>query len=90
MPTGGSNVANVSTVTASSAVSGQPAFAAIDGNIGGYPGNSSAEWVAADSTVGKTMLMSWGEDTYNITSVVLYDRPNTNGEHHPFPAMTYG
>lgn len=88
MPTGGSNVANVSTVTASSVVSGQPAFAAIDGNIGGYPGNSSAEWVAVDSSLGTTFLMDWGEDTYNITSVVLYDRPNTNGELSIYPHGT--
>lgn len=35
MPVGGTNVANMSTVSASSVVNGQPAFAAIDGNIGG-------------------------------------------------------
>lgn len=78
---GGSNVAELATVSATSVSSGQPAFAAIDGNLGGYPGNSSAEWVAKSGAfAGVEFLVDWGTVVYNISSIVLYDRPNTNGE----------
>lgn len=77
MPIGGQDVARLATASASSTYPGQPPASAIDGNIAGYPGNSSAEWVAASATLGTTFTVSWGTDVYNITSVVLYDRPNT-------------
>ncbi|GJN87828.1 hypothetical protein Rhopal_000783-T1 [Rhodotorula paludigena] len=73
----GTNVAPLGQALASSQSDAQPASAAIDGNIQGYPGNSSAEW----SSAGETTTAWWGvlwPDTYNITSVALYDRPNQN------------
>lgn len=82
----GTNVAPLGQALASSQSDAQPASAAIDGNIQGYPGNSSAEW----SSAGETTTAWWGvlwPDTYNITSVALYDRPNQNGASSRSPLL---
>ncbi|KAI5475263.1 Carbohydrate-Binding Module Family 1 protein, cellulose binding protein [Pseudohyphozyma bogoriensis] len=73
----GTNVAPLSTV---SAIAGwgstQPPARVIDGEISGYPGNSTAEW-ASGGTSGVWITLTW-PSTYNFTAIVLYDRPNTN------------
>ncbi|KAK4050542.1 hypothetical protein OIO90_005009 [Microbotryomycetes sp. JL221] len=82
LPVGGTNIAPLATVSASASYPGQPAFSAIDGNIGGYPGNDTAEWNSGTSTPGVTFTLRWNS-IYNVTSVVLYDRPNLNGKYKP-------
>jgi len=65
---GGDNVAPLGTIYASSSYPGYTPYAAVDGNIGGYPGNSSAEW----ATNGETNTAWWGvawDQPYNISSV---------------------
>ncbi|GAA6015570.1 hypothetical protein JCM10207_008130 [Rhodosporidiobolus poonsookiae] len=73
----GTNIAGLADVDASSDWPTQPASAAIDGNIQGYPGNSSAEWSSYGQTVGAWIQLTW-DDYYNISSIVLNDRPNLN------------
>ncbi|GAA5826186.1 hypothetical protein JCM11251_007199 [Rhodosporidiobolus azoricus] len=73
----GTNIAGLADVTASSQWAEQPATAAVDGNIRGYPGNSSAEWSAYGTTVGSWIQLQW-DDPYTVTSIVLNDRPNLN------------
>lgn len=74
----GSNLALQSIATASSQAPSQPASAAIDGNVQGYPGNYTAEWASANEGVGAWLLLSWPQPV-NLTSLALYDRPNLNG-----------
>ncbi|SGY68275.1 BQ5605_C004g02873 [Microbotryum silenes-dioicae] len=74
----GTNIALIANATASSyAGPTQVPGRAIDGIISGYPGNSSAEWVSDGGTAGTTFSLTWN-DTYSVTSIVLYDRPNVN------------
>ncbi|GAA5902982.1 hypothetical protein JCM6882_009662 [Rhodosporidiobolus microsporus] len=73
----GTNIAGLADVTASSQWAEQPATAAVDGNIRGYPGNSSAEWSTYGETVGAWIQLQW-DDPYTITDIVLNDRPNLN------------
>ncbi|SCZ92524.1 BZ3500_MvSof-1268-A1-R1_Chr5-2g07942 [Microbotryum saponariae] len=74
----GTNIARIANATASSyAGPTQVPGRAIDGIISGYPGNSSAEWVSDGGTAGTTFSLTWN-DTYSVTSIVLYDRPNVN------------
>ncbi|BGP13217.1 hypothetical protein JCM10213_005013 [Rhodosporidiobolus nylandii] len=73
----GTDIAMLADVTASSEWTTQPASAAVDGNIRGYPGNSSAEWSSYGETVGAWIQLQWDEP-YTITSIVLNDRPNLN------------
>ncbi|GAA5954834.1 hypothetical protein JCM3765_007787 [Sporobolomyces pararoseus] len=71
----GTNVARLGKSYASSEDPLSPAKAAIDGIVGGYPGNDSVEW----SSNGETNTAWWGvawDQPYNISSVVLFDRPN--------------
>jgi len=71
-----SNITNqVTTVTASSAAAGQPASAAVDGVIDGWPSNALAEWSSNGEGVGAWLNLGWS-GSYSIDRVVLYDRPN--------------
>ena len=78
----GVNVATLATATASSTWGGNSAYAAssphcaIDGVIGGYPGNYSAEWVSNGGTAGTWFKLTW-DQAQNVTGFVLYDRENT-------------
>ncbi|ORY61153.1 hypothetical protein BCR35DRAFT_196404 [Leucosporidium creatinivorum] len=69
------NIARIATCSASSQSSVQPATAAIDGVIGGYPGNYAVEWSSYAETVGATYTLTW-TDPYTVTDIALYDRPN--------------
>lgn len=73
------NIARIATPDCSTESSVQPATAAIDGVIGGYPGNYAVEWSTDGQTVGATYSLKW-KDPYTITDVALYDRPNQYGE----------
>ncbi|GAA5850725.1 hypothetical protein JCM8547_009070 [Rhodosporidiobolus lusitaniae] len=73
----GTNIARRATVTASSDWDTQPATAAIDGYVQGYPGNASAEWSTYGETVGAWIQLDL-DQTYTVTDIVLNDRPNLN------------
>ncbi|GAA5824582.1 hypothetical protein JCM11251_000484 [Rhodosporidiobolus azoricus] len=79
----GENIAHKADVTASSQWPTQPAEAATDGFVRGYPGNSSQEWSSYGEGVGAWIRLDW-DDPYNISSIVLYDRPNLQGLPHAF------
>jgi hypothetical protein len=73
------NLALNAKATASSAASGQGAAKAIDGNIGGYPGNSSQEWASNGGKAGSWLKLTW-TTPQTIDTIVLYDRPNLNDQ----------
>jgi LmbE family N-acetylglucosaminyl deacetylase len=77
--TGAPNLARNATATASSAASGQGAAKAIDGVIGGYPGDSSKEWATNGGKAGSWLKLTW-TTAQTIDTIVLYDRPNTNDQ----------
>lgn len=76
---GTGNLALQATATASSSSSGQPASAAIDNVISGYPGDYTAEWASDHQGAGATLTLTWAS-AVTFDSVVLYDRPNTNDQ----------
>ncbi|KAI5474857.1 Galactose-binding domain-like protein [Pseudohyphozyma bogoriensis] len=73
------DIALNATATSSSAGSGQPASAAIDGKLGGYldsgNGTDSEEWSSNGETTGAWLQLTWPH-AVTINQVVLYDRPN--------------
>ncbi len=75
----GTNIASLATVTASGQNSdyGQLATKAVDGYIDGYPGDYTREWAAPGGGVGTWLNLQW-QNSYTVSRVVLYDRPNEN------------
>ncbi|GJN94214.1 hypothetical protein Rhopal_007288-T1 [Rhodotorula paludigena] len=71
----GENLASRATATASSYSEGSPPSAAIDGVLGGYPTDESAEWVSDHEGVGAWLKLEW-DTTVTITAIAIYDRPN--------------
>ncbi|ORY88393.1 hypothetical protein BCR35DRAFT_301507 [Leucosporidium creatinivorum] len=72
----GVNVAGSAKATASSVESTlTPAKSAIDGVIGGYPGNEGAEWSSSGGGVGSWLKLTW-TTPQNVSAIVLYDKPN--------------
>lgn len=72
------NVAGTAKVTASGAEGGYSAEGAVDGVVGGYPGDKSQEW-SAGGTVGATLTLTWATPQ-TIDRIRLYDRPNTTDQ----------
>jgi LmbE family N-acetylglucosaminyl deacetylase len=72
------NVAPLAVVSASSQSSStsQTAVKAVDGSALGYPDDYTREWATAGGGVGSWLKLSWSSP-YVLSSVVLYDRPNT-------------
>ena len=72
-------MATAATATASSQniSTDQTAAKAIDGSKTGYPGDSSREWATVGGKAGSWLLLTWS-DARTISSVTLYDRPNTS------------
>jgi LmbE family N-acetylglucosaminyl deacetylase len=75
------DVAPLATATASSqnTATGQLASSAIDGVISGYPDDTTAEWATVGGGVGSWLKLTWSE-SYTVSSVVLYDRPNLDDQ----------
>ena len=75
------NVAPLASATASSqnTSTGQLASAAIDGVVSGYPANTTAEWATLSGGAGSWLKLAWPV-SYTISSVVLFDRPNTDDQ----------
>ena len=78
-PPEGPNIAPLATVTASSQAPGQPATAAVDGVIDGFPGDSTKEWATNGGGAGSWLKLAWSSP-HTINRVVLYDRPNLNDQ----------
>ena len=72
------NIASLARVTASSdtPLYGQTAAKAVDGVADGYPGDYTREWATASQGAGAWLNLSW-DSFYAVSSVTLYDRPNT-------------
>ena len=75
------NIASLATATASSQTTstGQTAAKAIDGVVGGYPGDYTKEWASSGQGVGAWLKLTWPSAEV-IDAVVLHDRPNTNDQ----------
>ncbi len=73
------NIAPLATVTVSSQnlSTNQQAIKSVDGIIDGYPGNYTHEWATIGEGVGAWLQLNWSSP-YEISRVVLYDRPNTD------------
>ncbi|RAH66422.1 uncharacterized protein BO66DRAFT_293466, partial [Aspergillus aculeatinus CBS 121060] len=67
-----------SNVTASSenAAGGQSAAKAVDGRVGGYPGDTSMDWATVGGREGSWWRLEW-DSPHMISQVYLFDRPNT-------------
>ena len=74
-----SNIALKATVTASSTYEGYTAQAVIDGIVGGYPEDISAEWAADGEKTSATLRLNWDKPQL-INRVWLFDRPNTHAD----------
>ncbi|TNM67474.1 PIG-L family deacetylase [Streptomyces sp. NP160] len=73
------DLARSATATASSqsSATGQTAAKAVDGVLGGYPGDHTAEWASAGGGAGATLSLAWSAPV-TLGRVVLHDRPNTD------------
>jgi len=74
---GGGNIAPLATASASSqnVNQGQTANKAIDGVVGGWPGDPTKEWASDNESNGAWLQLNFSQ-SYSIDKVVLYDRPN--------------
>jgi LmbE family N-acetylglucosaminyl deacetylase len=77
----GPNLALSATATASSQnpSTGQTASKAIDGAVGGYPGNYMEEWATVSGGAGSWLALTWSSPQ-TIDTIVLYDRPNASDQ----------
>jgi hypothetical protein len=69
------NVARTASVAATSTYPGYDAAGAIDGVVGGFPGDTSHEWASNGEGVGAALRLLWSEPQ-TIDRVWLFDRPN--------------
>lgn len=70
------NVARKAKVEASSVYSGYRAEGAIDGKVGGFPGDTNQEWASKGEAVAAWIKLSW-DSPQTVRRVQLFDRPNT-------------
>ncbi|MHC4556929.1 MAG: DUF7402 domain-containing protein [Planctomycetota bacterium] len=73
------NIADKAKVTASSTYKGYTAEAAIDGVVGGYPDDISAEWASNGEKESAKLRLVWNKP-YTINCIWLFDRPNTHAD----------
>ncbi|HEY7371617.1 MAG TPA: PIG-L family deacetylase, partial [Polyangia bacterium] len=75
------NVAGTAAVTASSETPafGQTAAKAVDGVVGGYPGDYTTEWATNGGKAGSWLRLTWGAPV-TLSRIVLHDRPNVNDQ----------
>jgi alpha-glucosidase (family GH31 glycosyl hydrolase) len=66
------NIAPTAHVTVSS---GEPVKGLIDGRVGGYPGDRTAEWATRGEHAGAWAKLAWATPQ-TVDRVVLFDRPN--------------
>ncbi len=75
---GADNLTATAKVTASGAEGGYSPEGAVDGFVGGYPGDKTQEW-SAGSKVGAWLQLDW-DAPQTISRIVLYDRPNADDQ----------
>ena len=69
----------VATASSQNTSTGQTAAKAIDGVIGGYPGDYTVEWATDGGGAGSWLTLTWsGPQTFD--TIVLYDRPNLSDQ----------
>jgi len=73
------NIARKAKVTASSIYKGYTAEAAIDGIVGGYPEDISAEWASNGEKASAMLKLNW-DTPQTINRIWLFDRPNTHAD----------
>ena len=75
------DLALLATATASSqdTADGSTAAKAIDGNLGGYPGDPTVEWATNGGKKGSWLKLTWTSPV-TTNEAVLYDRPNLNDQ----------
>ena len=73
------NIARFATATASTQTVTQPASAAIDGVVDGYPGVSSREWASVNQLAGAWIQLTWSS-AQTISRVILHDRINLSDQ----------
>jgi len=73
------NIACKAIATASSIYKGYTAEAAIDGIVGGYPEDISAEWASNGEKESATLRLNWDKPQI-INRIWLFDRPNTHAD----------
>ena len=72
---GPENIAPSARVEASSTYPGYDAAGAVDGAVGGYPGDIHEEWASRGEGVGAWIKLTW-EQPQRVREVWLFDRPN--------------
>ena len=72
----GTNVASKAKVTTSTNYPNYRAEGAIDGIVGGYPGNIEQEWASHGENAGAWLKLQW-DSPQTVDRVLLFDRPNT-------------
>lgn len=75
------NLARCATARASSqnASTAQTAAKAIDGVVGGWPGDYTTEWATMGGKAGSTLTLTWSSPQ-QLGSIVLHDRPNADDQ----------
>jgi hypothetical protein len=73
------NIARKARVTVTSTYKGYSANSAIDGVVGGYPDDTSAEWASDGEKASAMLRLSWAKP-HIIDRVWLFDRPNTHAD----------
>ncbi|MHC4462865.1 MAG: discoidin domain-containing protein [Planctomycetota bacterium] len=82
------NIAPKAKVTATSTYKGYSANAAIDGVVGGYPDDTSAEWASDGEKASAMLKLNW-DKPYIINRVWLFDRPNTHADQVTAGMLTF-
>jgi hypothetical protein len=76
---GDGNLAKKARITATSTHSGYTAGAAIDGVVGGYPEDTSAEWASKGEKSSAAIRLDW-DQPQTVDRIWLFDRPNTHAD----------
>jgi hypothetical protein len=74
-PPAAKNVAREATVEVSSTHADYDAKGAIDGVVGGWPGETAEEWASRGEAVGAWIKLSWNQPQ-RVGRIQLFDRPN--------------
>jgi hypothetical protein len=69
----------VATASSQNTSTGQTAAKAIDGVIGGYPGDYTVEWATVGGGAGSWLELTWSSPQ-TFDTIVLYDRPNSSDQ----------
>ncbi len=67
------------TASSQNVSTGQTAAKAIDGVVGGYPGDHTVEWATVGGGVGSWLKLTW-TSAQTFDTIVLYDRPNSSDQ----------